>query len=92
MANLIEPIKSIHDKARQLHEEKERKIKEIEDAYKKQIEELLIAKKELLKLNTACWECDGKGYVYIGSSHGYEDRASKEVCKECNGTGMKREG
>lgn len=89
--NLIEPIKIIHDKAVKLNEEKEREIKKVTEHYNGQIEELLLAKKTLIEMNTACFECNGTGKIVVCTGQ-YEDRGTREKCDKCGGTGTKQRG
>jgi DnaJ-class molecular chaperone len=85
--NLISVLQEISKQCNQLTNEKDKKIKEIQENYNKKIEELKTAYAVNEKMNTGCWECSGTGKVAEDDGVDYEGRFRMVKCLKCNGTG-----
>ncbi len=83
--NLVKVIEQIQSDISDFKGRRNREIEQIHKKYNKKIEELEVALKVNMDMNTTCLECRGRGSVAFASASGNTER---EECRVCKGTGV----
>ena len=81
--NLIEVIETLQAQAKEIVAEYEEKSKELTNYYQRRLDEINIALKVNMELNTVCLNCKGSGII----EETFEDEVYQTKCPDCDGTG-----